>query len=326
MTAGYVTFPLQEPFISSHPILLANDKNAITMNADTAFPPNPLEGMLCFRTDEGKIYVYKSSNWLAIYDFTDIPLTEADGEVIDGKLKELETSINETIGQKVQELTQTTTALGNAKYDKAGGAISGDVSIAKTLTVTGGSTLNGAVQIKNTLSTTGAFTAGANASVGGTLTVTGASTLSSLTVNGQTQTATLAVTSNETVGGTLTVTEKATLNGGLSTKALDATNVTASTALKSAGTLNVTGKSTLGETQAGATTASTLKVTGASTLASASFSGAVTVQEPTADSNPATKKYVDDGLATKAALEHIHEVTDITGLQNALTKLKKWSE
>ena len=314
MTAGYVTFPLQEPFVSSHPILLANDKNALTMNADTAFPLNPLEGMLCYRTDEGKIYVYQSSDWVSIYDFSDIPLTETDGEVIDGKLEELETSINQTIGQKVEALTQNSTALGNTKYDKAGGTIAGDVSIAKTLTVTGGSTLNGAVQVKNSLTTTGAVTVGTNLSAGGTLTVTGASTLSSLTVSGQTKTATLAVTSNETVGGTLMVTGKSTLNGGLSTTDLTAANITASTALKSSGTLTVTGKSTLGETQTGATTASTLKVTGASTLNTASFSGAVTVQTPTADTNPATKKYVDDfkteAGGTYATMEDILAAAD----------------
>lgn len=86
MTQGYTYFPLEEPFVSSHPKLLANDKNAITMNADTSFPENALEGMLCYRTDQNKIYVYHKSKWEVCYDFANLPLLTKGG-TLTGALK-----------------------------------------------------------------------------------------------------------------------------------------------------------------------------------------------------------------------------------------------
>lgn len=65
MTTGYQEFPLTESFKNSHPKLLANDKAALTCNAGTAFPDaaNTYEGMLCWRTDEKKLYRYSNSAW-----------------------------------------------------------------------------------------------------------------------------------------------------------------------------------------------------------------------------------------------------------------------
>lgn len=86
MTQGFTYFPLEEPFVSSHPKLLANDRNTITMNADTSFPENVLEGMLCYRTDQNKIYVYHKSKWEVCYDFANLPLLTKGG-TLTGALK-----------------------------------------------------------------------------------------------------------------------------------------------------------------------------------------------------------------------------------------------
>ena len=86
MTEGYRYFPVEESFRTSHPVLHANDKNAITMNADTSFPENVLEGMLCYRTDQNKIYVYHKSKWEVCYDFANLPLLTKGG-TLTGALK-----------------------------------------------------------------------------------------------------------------------------------------------------------------------------------------------------------------------------------------------
>ena len=82
MTAGYKEFTVYEPFITSHPILMANDKNALTDNADTSFPPNPIEGMTCHRTDQKKIYQYNGTDWILVIDLNDLPVTKSEGELI----------------------------------------------------------------------------------------------------------------------------------------------------------------------------------------------------------------------------------------------------
>lgn len=46
--------------------------------------------------------------------------------------------------------------------------------------------------------------------------------------------------------------------------------------------------------------------------------GLFTVGAPTAAAHPATKKYVDDGLAKKANASHTHTIANVTGLQAAL--------
>ena len=46
--------------------------------------------------------------------------------------------------------------------------------------------------------------------------------------------------------------------------------------------------------------------------------GLFTVGAPKSATHPATKKYVDDGLTTKAEKQHEHPIADVTGLQGAL--------
>ena len=69
MTTGYQDFPLTEPFITSHPKLLSNDKAALSLNAGTAFPTTGvMDGMPCYRTDENKLYVRKGEEWVLCRD------------------------------------------------------------------------------------------------------------------------------------------------------------------------------------------------------------------------------------------------------------------
>lgn len=82
MTTGYQEFTINEPFLSSHPMLMANDKNALTDNADTTFPANPLTGMTCHRTDEKKIYRYDGTKWVMVINLNDLPITHSEGEKI----------------------------------------------------------------------------------------------------------------------------------------------------------------------------------------------------------------------------------------------------
>ena len=74
MTQGFTEFPVTESFLTSHPLLLRNDKNALTNNADTTFPLNPLVGMSVYRSDEDKFYLYRDGDWTAVIDFSDMPL------------------------------------------------------------------------------------------------------------------------------------------------------------------------------------------------------------------------------------------------------------
>lgn len=74
MTQGFTEFPVTESFLTSHPLLLRNDKNALTNNADTTFPLNPLAGMSVYRSDEDKFYLYRDGTWTAVIDFSDMPL------------------------------------------------------------------------------------------------------------------------------------------------------------------------------------------------------------------------------------------------------------
>ncbi len=67
MTAGYQEFPLTEPFKTSHPKLLANDKSALSLNAGKTFPTTPLEGMYCYRTDTKVLYQYIDGKWAPAY-------------------------------------------------------------------------------------------------------------------------------------------------------------------------------------------------------------------------------------------------------------------
>jgi len=216
-----------------------------------------------------------------------------------------------TLGSSTLALGSTTTGL--AGLSSLG--VTGNTAVGGTLGVTGATTLS------STLGVTG------NTTLGGTLGVTGAATLSStLGVAGDfavnTNKFTVAATSgNTSVGGTLSVTGNSTLAGTLSvTNDLSVNtnkfNVAASTGNTSIdGTLGVTGAATLSSTldvtgnlsvnsnkftvaagSGNTSIAGTLAVTGAATFSSAvNMSGQkiTNLAEPTADSDAATKYYVD---------------------------------
>lgn len=81
--AGYTEFQVTEPFISSLPKLLANDKSALTWNAGTSFPTAGLTaGMPCFRTDEQKLYVYDGTIWNVLIDLNDKPILNSTGKYV----------------------------------------------------------------------------------------------------------------------------------------------------------------------------------------------------------------------------------------------------
>lgn len=99
MTTGYTSFELQEPFPSSLPKLLSNDKAALTWNAGTSFPSaeQAFDGMPCFRTDQAKLYVYQNTQWVLMIDFNDLPYTQTE---LDGALATLIQEYDGTVPQE----------------------------------------------------------------------------------------------------------------------------------------------------------------------------------------------------------------------------------
>lgn len=64
-----------------------------------------------------------------------------------------------------------------------------------------------------------------------------------------------------------------------------------------------------------------VKLSGSQTIAGTKTFSTIPVlpnSSPTTDNQAARKKYVDDGLATKAASSHTHTIANVTGLQDAL--------
>lgn len=156
-------------------------------------------------------------------------------------------------------------------------ATSGNTAIAGTLGVTGAATLSSTLAVTS------------NATVGGTLGVTGATTLSNtLAVTGATTlSSTLAVTGNTTVGGTLGVTNNLAVNTNKFVVTASSGDTAIAGALTVGGTAGITGNTTVG---------GTLGVTGQATFSSIidMTSHKITnLAEPTADSDAATKYYVD---------------------------------
>ena len=190
-------------------------------------------------------------------------------------------------------------------------------------------TFNGTTLTANALSVTN------NTTVGGTLGVSGAATLSSTlgvagdfsvntnkftvsaTSGNTTVAGTMGITGNTTIGGTLGVTGNTTLSGTLAVTndlAINTNkfNVTASSGNTTiAGTLGVSGATTLSSTlgvTGNTTIGGTLGVTGVITAGSnidANSHKIVNLAEPTADSDAATKYYVDaarSGLDVKGSV------------------------
>jgi hypothetical protein len=203
--------------------------------------------------------------------------------------------------------------------------VTGATTLSSTLGVTGNTTVGG------TLGVTGATTLSSvgvtgNATVGGTLGVTGEATFASATVsdltsgrvvlagtagslndsanltfNGSTLTVTGAtsVSGNSSVGGNLSVTGTTALTGNVT--ASGTLGVTGATTLSStlavAGDLSVnSNKFTVASSTGNTAVAGTLTVTGAASFNSALNMNAqkiTNLAEPTADSDAATKYYVD---------------------------------
>lgn len=70
---SYTEIPSSQSLQSSLALLLNNDKTGLSNSSGTAFPTTNLQvGMLCFRTDQNKLYVLKDATptWSLIWDFT----------------------------------------------------------------------------------------------------------------------------------------------------------------------------------------------------------------------------------------------------------------
>lgn len=63
---GFTKITVTTPLKDSLAPLLQNDEASITLNAGTTFPTTPLDGMLCYRTDEGVLYQYRTNEWKTI--------------------------------------------------------------------------------------------------------------------------------------------------------------------------------------------------------------------------------------------------------------------
>ena len=200
------------------------------------------------------------------------------------------TVTNGVVSAKTITLGSTTLTLGSTTTGLTGLSslgVTGNTTLSGTLGVTGAVTLSNTLGVAgdfavNTNKFTVAATSG-NTSVGGTLSVSGNTTLSG----------TLGVTGNTTLSGTLAVTNDLSVN-------TNKFNVSAATGnVSTAGTLSVTGATTL---------SSTLNVTGVATFGNVIDMNAhkiTNLAEPTADSDAATKYYVDaarSGLDVKGSV------------------------
>lgn len=69
---SYTEIPSSQSLQSSLALLLNNDKTALSCSSGSAFPTSNLQvGMLCFRTDQLKLYILKDATptWMLIADF-----------------------------------------------------------------------------------------------------------------------------------------------------------------------------------------------------------------------------------------------------------------
>lgn len=203
---------------------------------------------------------------------------------------------NITLGSSTLTLGTTTSSL--TGLSSLG--VTGNTTIGGTLGVTGATTLSSTLGVAgdfavNTNKFTVAATSG-NTTIAGTLGVSG-----NTTVGG-----TFGVTGATTLSSTLAVTNDLSVNTNKFTVAAATGNVTA------AGTLSVTGATTLSSTLAvtgNTTVGGTLGVTGVATFGNVIDMNAhkiTNLAEPTADSDAATKYYVDaarSGLDVKQSVK-----------------------
>jgi hypothetical protein len=212
-----------------------------------------------------------------------------------------------TLGSSTLTLGSTTASL--AGLSSLG--VTGNTTIGGTLGVTGATTLS------STLGVTGSATLSSTLGVAGDFAVNTNKFTVNATSGNTTIAGTLGVSGNTTVGGTFGVTGATTLSSTLAvTNDLSVNtnkfNVTAATGNTSiAGTLGVTGATTLSSTLAvtgNTTVGGTLGVTGVATFGNVIDMNAhkiTNLAEPTADSDAATKYYVDaarSGLDVKGSV------------------------
>lgn len=76
MTQRYTEIPSSQKIAESLSLLLNNDKTALSCSSGSAFPTNNLQvGMLCYRTDENKLYGLKNlddseGEWICVADLS----------------------------------------------------------------------------------------------------------------------------------------------------------------------------------------------------------------------------------------------------------------
>jgi hypothetical protein len=204
-----------------------------------------------------------------------------------------------------------------ANFNVVSGAVAAkDITLGTSTLTLGSTTL--ALAGLTTLGVTGATTLGSTLTVAGDLSVNTNKFTVSATSGNTSIAGTLGVTGNTTVGGTFGVTGNATLAGTLAvTNDLSVNtnkfNVSAATGnVTAAGTLAVTGATTLSSTlgvTSNATVGGTFGVTGVATFGSVIDMNShkiTNLAEPTADSDAATKYYVDaarSGLDVKQSVK-----------------------
>lgn len=79
---SYVEIPTDNTLQESLALILNNDKTALSSNSGTAFPTTNLQvGMLCYRSDEQKIYLLKNLDptWILLFDLTNARVKFSNG-------------------------------------------------------------------------------------------------------------------------------------------------------------------------------------------------------------------------------------------------------
>lgn len=113
--------------------ILNNDKTAISCSSGTAFPTTNLQlGMLCFRTDQNKLYILKATSpsavWVEIMDVTASSGKAPNAEAVDG----IDGAAVMLKASNLSDLTNAATARSNlGTVAKTGDTFTGNVAIEK---------------------------------------------------------------------------------------------------------------------------------------------------------------------------------------------------
>ena len=162
---SYTEIPSSATLQESRGLLLNNDKTIMSCNSGTAFPTTNLQvGMLCFRTDQNKLYELKSDGktWHMIADLTKTPAPlespnfsgtpTVGGNKIwhagnDGAGSGLDADLLD--GQHASYFTNIPARLGYTPANKAGDTFSGAVTFNGNVTLNGATTAAGAFTATN---------------------------------------------------------------------------------------------------------------------------------------------------------------------------------